>query len=172
MPAYDSLRGQLIRLQAELLNILECIVVAQRRTDFWAPWCTYFHDCLSSRTLSGCVVAFILFCDEVEDCIGIYIDWHESKAEIFHQVHYGELATFRELAEWVTRFVEDDVNWSNALPEVARTRAQYAPVSVINGGTFPVGTHPLLVDQEFQVQYARFLADTIARYWVWTTGPQ
>jgi hypothetical protein len=30
----------------------------------------------------------------------------------------------------------------------------------------------LLVDREFQVQYARFLADTIARCWVWTTGPQ
>jgi hypothetical protein len=26
-------------------------------------------------------------------------DWHESKAEIFHQVQYSELATFHELAE-------------------------------------------------------------------------
>jgi hypothetical protein len=108
-----------------------------------------------------------MFCDEVEGCIGIYTDWHESKAEIFHQVQYGELATFCELAEWVTLFAEDGVNWSNALPEVARTRAHYALVSVINGGT-----HPLLADREFQVQYARFLADTTARYWVWTTGPQ
>jgi hypothetical protein len=87
-------------------------------------------------------------------------------------VQYGKLATFRELAEWVTRFVEDGVNWSNALPEVARTQAHYAPVLVINGGIFPVGTHSLLVDREFQVQYARFLVDTIARCWVWTTGPQ
>jgi hypothetical protein len=118
------------------------------------------------------VVAFILFCDEVEGCIGVYTDWHESKAEIFHQVQYRELATFRELVEWVTRFAEDGVNWSNVLPEVARTRAHYAPISVINGGIFLVGTHPLLADQEFQVQYARFLADTIARCWVWTTGPQ
>jgi hypothetical protein len=107
-----------------------------------------------------------------EGYIGVYTDWHESKAEIFHQVQYGELATFRELAEWVTRFAEDSVNWSNALPEVARTRVHYAPVSVINGSIFPVGTHPFLVDREFQVQYARFLADTIARCWVWTTGPQ
>jgi hypothetical protein len=113
-----------------------------------------------------------MFCDEVEGCIGIYTDWHESKAEIFHQVQYGELATFCELAEWVTLFAEDGVNWSNALPEVARTRAHYALVSVINGGIFLVGTHPLLADREFQVQYARFLADTTARYWVWTTGPQ
>jgi hypothetical protein len=134
MPAYDSVRGQLVRLQAELLNILEHMVVAQRRTNFWAPWCVYFHDCLASRTLSGCVVAFILFCDEVEGCIGVYTEWHESKAEIFHQVQYRELAMFRELAEWAT--------------------------------------HPFLADQEFQVQYARFLADTIARCWVWTTGPQ
>jgi hypothetical protein len=37
MPAYDSVRGQLVRLQAELLNILERMVVAQRRTNFWAP---------------------------------------------------------------------------------------------------------------------------------------
>jgi hypothetical protein len=118
------------------------------------------------------VVAFILFCDEVEGYIGVYTDWHKSKAEIFHQVQYGELATFRELVEWVTRFAEDGVNWSNALPEVARTRAHYAPMSVINGGIFPVGTYPLLADQEFQVQYARFLANTIARCWVWTTGPQ
>jgi hypothetical protein len=81
-------------------------------------------------------------------------------------VQYGELATFHELAEWVTRFTEDGVNWNNTLPEVARTRAYYAPVSVINGGIFPVGIHPFLVDQEFQVQYARFLADTIARCWV------
>jgi hypothetical protein len=44
-------------------------------------------------------------------------------------------------------------------------------VLVINGGIFPVGTHPLLANWEFQVQYARFLADTIARCWVWTTGP-
>jgi hypothetical protein len=92
--------------------------------------------------------------------------------EIFQQVQYGELATFRELAKWVTRFAEDGVNWSNALPEVARTRAHYAPVSVINGSIFPVGTHPFLADQEFQVQYARFLADTIARCLVWTTGPR
>jgi hypothetical protein len=141
MPAYDSIRGQLVRLQAELLNILERMVVAQRRTNFWAPWCVYFHDCLASRTLSGCVVAFILFCDEVEGC----------RASVQS---------------------EDGVNWSNALPEVARTRAHYAPVSVINGGIFPVGTHPFLADQEFQVQYARFLADTIARCWVWTTGPR
>jgi hypothetical protein len=117
------------------------------------------------------MVAFILFCDEVEGCIGVYTNWHESKAEIFQQVQYGELATFRELTEWITHFVEDDVNWSNALPEVARTRAHYAPVSVINGGIFLVGTHPLLVDREFQVQYARFLADTKARCWVWTTRP-
>jgi hypothetical protein len=165
MPVYDSVRGQLVRLQAELLNILERMVVAQRRTNFWAPWCVYFHDCLASRTYSGCVVAFILFCDEVEGCIGVYTDWHKSKAEIFQQVRYGELATFRELAE-------DGVDWSNTLPEVARTRAHYALVSVINGGIFPVGTHPFLVDQEFQEQYARFLADTIARCWVWTTGPQ
>jgi hypothetical protein len=171
MPAYDSVWGQLVRLQVELLNILERMVVAQRRTNFWAPWCVYFHDCLASRTLSGCMVAFILFCDEVEGCIGVYTDWHESKAEIFQQVQYGELAPFRELAEWVTRFAEDGVNWSNALPEVVRTRAHYAPVLVINGGIFPVGTHPFLADQEFQVQYARFLGDTIARCWVWTTGP-
>jgi hypothetical protein len=83
MPVYDSVRGQLVRLQAELLNILECMVVAQRRTNFWAPWCVYFHDCLASKTFSGCVVAFILFCDEVEGCIGVYTDWHEAKAEIF-----------------------------------------------------------------------------------------
>jgi hypothetical protein len=110
MPVYDSVRGQLVRLQAELFNILERMVVAQRRTNFWAPWCVYFYDCLASRTLSGCVVAFILFCDEVEGCIGVYTDWHESKVEIFQQVQYGELATFRELAEWVTRFAEDGVN--------------------------------------------------------------
>jgi hypothetical protein len=55
MPAYDSIRGQLVRLQAELFNILERMVVAQRRTNFLAPWWVYFHDCLVSRTLSGCV---------------------------------------------------------------------------------------------------------------------
>jgi hypothetical protein len=104
MPAYDSTRGQLVRLQAKLLNILERMVVAQRRTNFWVPWCVYFHNCLALRTLSRCVVAFILFCDEVEGCIGVYTDWHESKAEIFHQVQYGELATFHELVEWVNRF--------------------------------------------------------------------
>jgi hypothetical protein len=149
MLAYDSVQGQLVRLQLELLNILERMVVAQRRTNFWASWCLYLHDCLASRTLSGCVVAFILFCDELEGCIGVYTDWHESKAEILHQVQYSELATFRELAKWVIRFAEDGVNWSNALPEVARTQAHYAPVSVINGGIFPVGIHPLLANQEF-----------------------
>jgi hypothetical protein len=147
-------------------------VVAQRRANFWAPWCVYLHDCLASRTFSGCVVAFILFCDEVKGCIGVYTDWHESKAEIFHQVQYGQLITFRELAKWIIRFAEDDVNWSNALPEVARTRAHYAPVSVINRGIFLVESHPLLADQEFQVQYARFMADTIARCWVWTMEAQ
>jgi hypothetical protein len=80
MPAYDSVRGQLVCLQEELLNILERMVVAQRRTDFWAPWYIYFHDCFTSRTISGCVVAFILFCDEVEGCIGVYTDWHDLKA--------------------------------------------------------------------------------------------
>jgi hypothetical protein len=82
MPVYDSVRGQLIRLQAELLNILKRMVVAQRRTNFWAPWCVYFHDCLASRTFSGCMVVFILFCDEVEGCIGVYTDWHESSRNI------------------------------------------------------------------------------------------
>jgi hypothetical protein len=74
MPAYDSVRGQLVCLQVELLNILERMVVAQRHTNFWAPWFVYFHDCLASRTLSECVVAFVLFCDEVEGCIGVYIN--------------------------------------------------------------------------------------------------
>jgi hypothetical protein len=46
------------------------------------------------------------------------------------------------------------VKWNNALPEVARARAHYALVSIINRGIFPVGTHPLLADLEFQVQYA------------------
>jgi hypothetical protein len=123
MSAYDSVRGQLVRLQPELLHILERMVVAQRHTNFWAPWCVYFHDFLASKTLSGCVEAFILFCDEVEGCIGVHTDWHESKAEIFQQVQYGELATFCELVEWVTRFAEDGVNWNYALLEVARTRA-------------------------------------------------
>jgi hypothetical protein len=171
MPIYDSVRGQLVHLQAELLNVLKRVVEAQRHANFWAPWCIYFHDCLAVRSLSGCVVAFILFCDEMESCIGVFTDWHKLKVEIFHQVQYGELTTFRERAEWVTRFAEDGVNWSNALPEVARTRAYYTPVSIINGGIFPVGTHPLLADQEFQEQYARFLANTITKCWVWTTGP-
>jgi hypothetical protein len=92
--------------------------------------------------------------------------------EIFQQVQYGELTTFLGLANWATRFAEDGVNWNNALPEGARTRAHYVPMSVIDGGSFPVGTHPLLVDQDFQVQYAHFLADTIAKCWVWTTEPQ
>jgi hypothetical protein len=122
------------------------VVVAQRRSDFWAPWCIYLHDCLAARSLGGCVVAFILLCDKVESSIGIFTDWHETKVEIFYQVQYGGLTTFRELAEWVTRFAEDGVNWSTTLPEVARTRAHYAPVSVINGSIFPVGTHSLLVD--------------------------
>jgi hypothetical protein len=110
MPAYDSVRGQLVLLQAELLNMLERMVVAQRRTNFWASWYIYLHDCLASRTLSRCVVAFILFCNEVEGCIGVYTDWHKAKVEIFHQMQYGELTTFRELAEWVTWFAEDGVN--------------------------------------------------------------
>jgi serine/threonine protein kinase len=46
------------------------------------------------------------------------------------------------------------VKRNNALPEVARARAHYALVSVINGDIFPVGTHPLLADLEFQVLYA------------------
>jgi hypothetical protein len=151
MPVYDSVWGQLVCSHWELLNILECVVVAQRRSDFWAPWCIYLHDCLAARSLSGCVVAFILFCDKVESYIGVFTDWHKAKVEIFHQVQYGELTTFHELAEWVTRFAEDGVNGSNVLPKVARTRAHYAPVSVINEGIFPVGIHPLLADQEFQV---------------------
>jgi hypothetical protein len=121
MLVYDSVRGQLVRLQAELLNILEHVEVARRRIDFWVPWCIYFHDCLVARSLSGCVVVFILFCDEVESCIGVFTDWNEAKVEIFHQVQYGELTTFRELAEWVTQFAEDGVNWNNVLPKVTRT---------------------------------------------------
>jgi hypothetical protein len=141
-------------------------VVAQRRPDFWAPWCIYFHDCLVARNLSGCVVAFILFCDKVEHCIGVFTDWHEVKVEIFHQVHYDELTTFLGLADWATRFAENSMNWNNALLKGARTRAHYAPVSVIDGGSFPVGTHSLLVNRDFQEQYALFLADAITRCWV------
>jgi hypothetical protein len=86
-------------------------------------------------------------------------------------VQYGELTTFLGLADWATWFAENGVNWNNALPEGARTRAHYAPVSIINGGSFPVGTHPLLENRDFQEQYAHFLADAIARCWVWTTEP-
>jgi hypothetical protein len=172
MPVYDSVRGQLVRFQLELLNILERVVVAQRRSDFWALWCIYLHDCLAVRNLSGCVVAFILFCDKVEHYIGVFTDWHEAKGEIFHQVQYGELTTFLGLTDWATRFAEDGVNWNNALPEGARTRAHYAPVSVIDGGSFSVGIHPLLINQDFQEHYAYFLAYAIARCWVWTTKPQ
>jgi hypothetical protein len=120
----------------ELFNILERVVVAQQRSDFWAPWCIYLHDCLAVRNLSRCVVAFILFCDEVEHYIGVFADWHEAKVEIFHQVQYSELTTFLEHADWATRFAEDGVNWNNALHEGTRTRAHYAPVSVIVGGSF------------------------------------
>jgi hypothetical protein len=67
------------------------------------------------------MVAFILFCNEVEGCIRVYTDWDESKVEIFHQVQYGELTTFLELAKCVTRFAKDGVNWNNVLPEIART---------------------------------------------------
>jgi hypothetical protein len=111
-------------------------------------------------------VAFILFCDEVEYYIEVFTNWYKAKVEIFHQVQYSELTTFLGLADLATRFAEDGVNWNNALPEGARTRAHYAPVSVIDGGSFPVGTHLLLVTQDFQEQYAHFLADAIARCWV------
>jgi hypothetical protein len=110
MSVYNSVWGQLVRFQLELLNILERVVVAQRRPDFWAPWCIYLHDCLAARNLSGCVVAFILFYDEVEHCIRVFTDWHEVKVEIFHQVQYGELTTFLGLADWATRFAEDGMN--------------------------------------------------------------
>jgi hypothetical protein len=85
MPIYDSVRGQLVHLQTELLSILERVEVARRRINFWAPWCIYFQDCLATRSLSRCVVAFILFCDKVESCIGVFSNWHEAKGEIFHQ---------------------------------------------------------------------------------------
>jgi hypothetical protein len=94
------------------------------------------------------------------------------KGGIFHQVQYGELTTFLGLADWATRFAEDGVNWNNALLEGARTRAHYPPMSVIDGSSFPVETHPLLVNRDFQEQYAHFLADAIIRCWVWTIEPQ
>jgi hypothetical protein len=53
--------------------------------------------------LGGCIVAFILFCDEVEHYIGVFTDWHKAKVEIFHQVQYGELIIFLELANWITQ---------------------------------------------------------------------
>jgi hypothetical protein len=149
IPVYDSVRGHLVCFQLELLNILERVVVVQQRSDFWAPWCIYLYGCLVARNLSGCVVTLILFCDEVEHCIGVFTNWHEAKGEIFHQVLYSELTTFLGLADWATRFAEDGVNWNNALPEGARTRAYYTPVSVINGGSFPIGTHHLLVNRDF-----------------------
>jgi hypothetical protein len=95
-------------------------------------------------------VAFILFCDEVEHCIGVFTDWYETKVEIFHQVQYGELITFPGLANWVIRFVEYGVNWNNAFPDGAWSRSHYAPVSVIDGGEFLVGPHPLLINQHFR----------------------
>jgi hypothetical protein len=86
IPIYNSIWGQLIHFQLELFNILERVVVAQQRSNFWAPWCIYLHDCLTARNLSGCVVAFILFCDEVKHCIGVFTDWYEAKVEILYQV--------------------------------------------------------------------------------------
>jgi hypothetical protein len=108
----------------------------------------------------------------VEHCIGVFTNWHKVKVEIFHQAQYGELTTFLGLADWATRFAEDGVNRNNALPEGARSRAHYVPVLVIDGGSFPVGTHSLLINRDFQEHYALFLADAIARCWVWTTEPQ
>jgi hypothetical protein len=150
MPVYDSIRGQLICIQFELLNIFEHVVVVRRRSDFWVPWCIYLHDCLVATDLSGCIVAFNLFCDEVEHCIKVFTNWHEAKVEVFHQVQYGELTTFLGLANWVNRFAEDGMNWNNALPDGTRSRSHFAPVSVIDGGEFPGGSHPLLTSQHFR----------------------
>jgi hypothetical protein len=98
MPVYDSIRRQLIRIQFKRLRIFERVVVVHRRSDFWVPWCIYLHDCLVATDLGGYIVAFILFCDEVEHCIGVFTDWYKAKVEIFHQVQYGELTTFLRLA--------------------------------------------------------------------------
>ena len=117
------------------------------------------------------MVAFILFCDEVQRCVGVFTNWHESKAEIFQQVKYSELAIFSNLPNWVTWFAEDGINWNHVIPKGTRTRSHYAPMAVNHGGIFSVGIHLLLADQEFQVQYAHFLADMIAKCWVWTTIP-
>jgi hypothetical protein len=66
--------------------------------------------------------------------------------------------------------LDDGVNWNNALPEVARARAHYTLVSVINGGIFPVKTHPLLANLEVLGAVCRFLTDTIARCWCGPRG--
>jgi hypothetical protein len=86
MLVYDSIRRQLVRIQSEFLNIFERVVVVRQRSDFWVPWYIYLHDCLVAIDLGRCIVAFILFCDEVEHCIGVFIDWHKIKIEVFHQV--------------------------------------------------------------------------------------
>lgn len=158
--------------QGELLYILERVVVTQRCTDFQALWCIYLYGCLVAKKISGCVIAFILFCNEVEYYIGVFTDQHEAKVEIFHEVQYGKLATFLVLANWATRFLENNMNWNHTLLEGTRIRTYYVFVAVINRGIYLVGIHPLLTDQEFQVYYTRSLADTIARCWVWTTEPE
>jgi hypothetical protein len=168
MLVYDSIRGQLICIQFELLSIFERVVVVRQCSNFWILWCIYLHDRLVAMDLGGCIVAFNLFRDEVEHCIGVFTDWHKAKVEIFHQIQYSELTTFLGFANWVTQFAEDGVNWNNTLSDDARSRSHYTPVSVFDGGEFPVGFHPLLINQHFRDQYDHFLTGTIAGCWVWT----
>ena len=99
MPGYDLVRGHLVHIQEVLLGILECVVVTQRRDQFWAPWCIYLHDCLAARRLSGCMVAFTLFCDEVQRCVGVFNDWHIAKHELFLEMEASGVSTFADLAD-------------------------------------------------------------------------
>lgn len=61
----------------------------------------------------------------------------------------GMLTTFLGLVDWATGFAEYSVNWNKALLEGAKTRAHYASMSIIDGGSFPIRTHPVLLNQDF-----------------------
>jgi hypothetical protein len=69
----------------------------------------------------------------------------------------GELTGFLGLVNWVIQFIENGVNWNNALLDGVRSRSHYAPVSIINGGEFSVGTHPLLIGNNSAFKFKLFV---------------
>jgi hypothetical protein len=146
MLVYNNIRGQLVHIQFELLTFL---------SSWW--WC----DGVMTSGYHGVFISMTALLQRIlVGALWLLFYLHRlarGKDKDISPSSVGELTGFLGLVNWVIQFIENGVNWNNALLDGVRSRSHYAPVSIINGGEFSVGTHPLLIGNNSAFKFKLFV---------------